>query len=117
MGIGDFLKSFKIDAWYKVLVYLGALGFIISLFVDVKSITNQELMMLSLGLFFLGIGIWKNEKWVSFIKPPNAYTGPAALIQHTVRKPDFVGVSFEIIGVLLFLFGLGQIIWKFFFKG
>ena len=109
--MGDFLKGLIIDAWYKVLVYIGALGFIFSLFIDVKGITNEELALLSLGLFFVGIGIWKNQKLVSYIRPPNAYTGPAALIQYTVRRPDFVGRFFEIVGVLLFLFALVQIVW------
>lgn len=111
MGIGDFLKGLIIDSWYKALVYVGALGFILSLFVEVRGITNRELMLLSSGLFFGGIGVWKNEKWASYIKPPNAYTGPAALIKYPIRKPDFVGRFFEIMGVLLFLAGLGHIMW------
>jgi len=61
------LKGLIIDAWYKVFVYLGAVGFVLALFVDVKRITNQELIVLSLGFFFIGIGVWKNRKWVSFI--------------------------------------------------
>lgn len=116
MGIGDFLKGLIIDRWYKVFVYLGALGLILSLFVDVKGVTNQELLILSLGFFFIGIGVWKNEKQESFIKSPNAYTGPAAFIQYTIRRPDFVGVFFEVVGALLFLFGLGHIVWAFFFQ-
>lgn len=115
--MGDFLRGLKIDRWYKVFVYLGAVAFIISLFVEVKVITNRELVMLSLGLFFIGVGEWKNEKVLAYYKPPNVYTGSAALVQHPVRKPDFVGVFFDVIGVLFFLYGVGHIIWSFFLQG
>ncbi len=72
MGIGDFLKGLKIDRWYKVFVYLGALAFIISLLIEVKGITNLELQLLSLGFFFIGVGEWKNEKRAVEFKPANA---------------------------------------------
>jgi hypothetical protein len=111
----DLLKGLQIDAWYKVFVYLGAVGFIISLFIDVKGITNQELLIFSLGLFFIGVGEWKNHKWLSYIKPPNAYTGPSAFIQQEARHPDFVGVSFDVIGVLLLALSAVSLIWRFLF--
>ena len=114
MNIGDFLKGLKIDRWYKVFIYLGGLAFVISLFIEVKGVTNLELQMLSLGFFFIGIGEWKNEKILVEFKPPNVYTGTAALIETPIRKPDFIGVLFDVIGVILFLCGLGHIIWSFF---
>ena len=114
MDIGDFLKGLAIDRWYKVFVYLGALALIVSLFIEVKGITNFELQMLSLGFFFIGIGEWKNEKTEVWNKPPNAYTGPAAIIEIPVRRPDFWGVFFDVIGVIFFLSGIGHIIWSFF---
>ena len=117
MGMGDFLKGLKIDRWYKVFVYLGAVAFVVSLFIEVKGVTNLELVVLSLGFFFIGVGEWKNEKFAVEFKPPNVYTGPAAMFQYPVRKPDFVGVFFDVIGAVFFLFGLGHIIWSFFFQG
>ena len=115
MGIGDFLKGLIIDRWYKVFVYLGALTFIVSLFVEVKGITNFEVQMISLGFLFIGIGEWKNEKMLVEYKPPNAYTGPAGIIQTPVRSPDLVGILFDLVGVVFFLFGVGHIIWSLFF--
>ncbi len=114
MHIGDFLKGLTIDRWYKVFVYLGALAFLISLFVEVKGITNFELQILSLGFFFIGIGEWKNEKYASYIKPPNAYTGPAAFMQAPIRNPDFIGIVFDVIGAVFVLSGIVHIMWSFF---
>jgi hypothetical protein len=101
MDIGDFLKGLAIDAWYKALMYLGGAIFAVSLFVDVKGIGNVTVQFLSGGAFLLGLGEWKNHKIQSWIKPPNAYTGGAALMSSTVRKPDFVGIVLAILGVVL----------------
>ena len=108
MNIGDFLKGLAIDAWYKALMYLGGTVFAVSLFIDVKGIGNVNAQMLSGGCFLLGLGEWKNHKVASWIKPPNAYTGGAARMSTTVRKPDFVGVLLEILGVAL----LGLAAWR-----
>ena len=108
MNIGDFLKGLAIDAWYKALMYLGGAVFAVSLFIDVKGIGNVNAQILSGGCFLLGLGEWKNHKVASWIKPPNAYMGGAALMSATVRKPDFVGVLLEILGVVL----LGLAAWR-----
>ena len=92
MSPGDFLKNLVLDTWYKALV------------------TNQQLQLLSTGIFFFGLGEWKNHKKESFIKPPNAYTGPSALISYTVWKPDLFGVFFDLIGLTLIGFGIWFIV-------
>jgi hypothetical protein len=110
MNIGDFLRSLVIDAWYKVLICLGGAVFAMSLFVDVKGIGNVNAQLISGGCFLLGLGEWKNHKVESWIKPPNAYTGGAALMRATVRKPDFIGVLLEILGVALLCVAAWKII-------
>jgi len=101
MDLGDFLKSLKIDAWYKALMYLGAVVFVLSLFLDVKGIGNASVQLLSGGAFLIGLGEWKNRKAVMTFKPPNAYTGGALLMTGTVRSPDIVGIAFVLLGVAL----------------
>jgi hypothetical protein len=103
MSLEALLKNFAIDAWYKAVLYLGGALFGISLFIDVKGITNGQLQMLSAGAFLLGLGEWKNHKVAAWIKPPSAYTGGPALRQATIRKPDVVGVVLVIMGVLLLI--------------
>lgn len=108
LGLGDFLKSFAIDAWYKALMYVGGVVLVASFFLDVKGVSAGQLQLLSGGAFLVGLGEWKNHKVESWIKPPNAYTGGAALMSSTVRRPDFVGVVFELVGAVL----LGVATWK-----
>lgn len=93
----EFFKSFKIDAWYKVLVYLGGILFIFSIFIPTQWITNEQVVLLSSGMLLIGIGEWKNHKYVSWTKPPNVYTGPTAFITTKTRKPDAVGCGFKIL--------------------
>lgn len=52
----EILNKLALDAWYKVLVYVGAIFFGIALLQDVHVITNGQLMLLGSGLFFIGVG-------------------------------------------------------------
>ncbi len=110
MNFSDFFKSLKLDTWYKVFVYLGGIFLTVSFFLEVKGITNWQLQLLAGGIFFLGVGEWKNHKVLSGIKPPNVYTGPAALVSTTVRKPDFFGLFFDFVGLALLGLGVWSII-------
>ncbi|MDA2912445.1 hypothetical protein MYX77_00535 [Acidobacteriia bacterium AH_259_A11_L15] len=101
MDVGDFLKSFAIDTWYKAVMYLGGVVLVISFFAEAKGLTNDQLQLLSGGVFLVGLGEWKNHKEVSWIKPPNVYTGGPALMSATVRKADLVGVVLDLAGVVL----------------
>ena len=97
------LSGLKLDHWYKVFVYAGLFLFIISLFLPIKGITNSELQLLSGGFFFIGIGEWLSWMMASKIKPPNIYTGPAALISYPIRKHTFLGWFFIILGIVMIM--------------
>lgn len=109
MSIGDLLKGLKIDTWYKAFIYVGGIALLLSLFIDVKEITNLQLQQIAGGVFLFGIGEWKNHKKESWIKPPNAYSGPTALITQTVWKPDIIGLCFDLIGIVLVVSGVMSI--------
>ena len=83
--------------------------FIISLFTEVKGLSNGQLQLISGGLFFIGIGEWKNWKVAAWIKPPNVYTGGLALMQVTVCKHNIIGVFFDKIGIFLLWLAFGQL--------
>lgn len=113
MNVNDLSKALPFsDTWYKAVMSLGVIGFVIALMVDIKAISNNQLLLLSLGLFFIGLGEWKNHKKVSFIKEANAYTGPAAFIKSTVRKPDLIGTILVVLGVLLLIISIGTIVYS-----
>jgi hypothetical protein len=69
---------------------------VLGLFGDPKVLTNAEVLTLGAGFFLIGIGEWKSVVHKSAIKPPNAYTGPAAFMKWTEREPD--GAAYAIMG-------------------
>ena len=101
MDIPKLLEKLSLDAWYKVLILIGFTLFVISLLFEIHGITNKQLLLLSGGLFLIGLGEWKNHKIITGIKPPNAYTGPAAIISQTKWLPDVIGVIMDLIGILM----------------
>ncbi|MGA3262966.1 MAG: hypothetical protein ABSC47_02850 [Terracidiphilus sp.] len=109
MDVSDVLKSLTIDTWYKAIMCLGGGVLVASIFFPVHGLTSQEWQLLSGGAFLVGLGEWKNHKAYSYIKPPNAYTGSAALMSGIIRKPDLVGTLFELAGGALFMFGIWKI--------
>ena len=110
VDLSGIFRNLKLDTWYKAFVYLGGLVLLISFFVEVKGITNTQLQLLAGGCFFIGIGEWKNHKVASWIKPPNVYTGPAALIKVPIRKADWVGRILDTSGLVLVGLGLYSVI-------
>ena len=106
----EFFKDLKLDSWYMAVTYIGGVALLLSFFVDVKGISNNYLQILAGGIFLFGLGEWKNHKTESFIKPSNAYTGPAAVISYKVRKPDLFGWLLNIVGLALIIYGIYLII-------
>ncbi len=97
-----------------VLVYLGSLFLFFSTFIPTQGVTNQHLILISLGSLLVGLGEWKNHKYHSMIKPPNAYTGPAAFIQTKIRVPDKLGIILELLGVIFVVLGVVDLINSYF---
>lgn len=112
MDPAGIFKNLALDCWYKAFVYVGGVLFAIALFIEVKGISNAQLQLIASGMFFVGIGYWKNMKIFSTIKPPNIYTGPAALVSIEERSPDVAGVCFEALGGILVLVGVLSICWS-----
>jgi len=96
------LENLKLDSWWKAVFYLGVVGIASSFMFHPEFIQQKHLFGLSLGLLFIGISYWIAEKDRSAIKPPNAYTGPAALMTWKVIRHNPVTV-------ILLLIGLGLI--------
>ena len=106
----EFFKGLKLDKWFMAITYIGGVAFLLSLFFDAKRISNNYLQLLSGGIFLFGLGEWKNHKEESFMKNANAYTGPAALITYTVRKPDVFGFILDGIGLIMIGYAIYLII-------
>jgi len=96
-------ENLKLDAWYKVLVYIGII-LILSLFLPSQWITNKQLVLISSGVFLVGIGEWKNHKMTFW------WETPYAIAKARIWKPDIVGVLLDCIGVLFIVIGLFDLI-------
>lgn len=107
MDFFDTLKNLNLDSWYKVFVAMGAVVLISAIFISAQGLTNGQAMLLGAALFLIGIGEWKNQKTAVDFKPPNAYTGPAAILQYKIRQPDLIGNLFILLGIgalILFMY-------------
>lgn len=95
-------KSFtglKLEYWYHVFVALGAAGVIASLSVDLKGIANTHALMLSLGMFFIGIGEWINHPLQVRLMSPNLYMPGGGKLTSHPRSNQFLGVLFDLAGL------------------
>ena len=90
-------------------MYVGGVILILSLFIPTQWIPSKQLILLSAGTFLIGIGEWKNRKYHSWIKPPNAYSGPAMFMQTKLRANTIFGTLIEIIGLILIIYALYSI--------
>lgn len=100
------LENLKLDTWYGLILYIGVLMMAASLFFNVDFIQKKHLFGLGLGFLFIGLSFLIAEKHQNTIKPPNFYTGQAALISWKVIKHNPFTIIILIIGVgLTVLFG------------
>lgn len=104
------LKSLELNTWYKVVMCLGFVLIVVGLTVDVRVLTNGETLLFGAGLVLFGLGEWKNYKNLSWIEPPNAYTGPAALVQIKVRQSDTFGLLLDGLGLVALIVGVWKLV-------
>ena len=108
--MSELFKGLKLDSWYMAITYIGGVALLLSFFFEVNEISNNNLQILAGGIFLFGLGEWKNHKEKSFIKPSNAYTGPAAVISYKVRNPDAFGLLLDLIGLIMIGYGIYLIV-------
>jgi hypothetical protein len=101
-----FFNNFKIDKWWKGVLWLSIFFMLSSFFFSPSFLKPQHLFGLGLSFLLIGISYWISDKTYSWIKPPNAYTGGAALMTQEYEEHNFVTIILLTAGVLLFiLFG------------
>lgn len=100
------LENLKLDSWYGIITYIGVLMMAASLFFSADFIEERHLFGLGLGFLFIGLSFLIAEKHQNTIKPPDVYTGPAALISWKIIKHNPFTIIILIIGIgLTILFG------------
>jgi len=96
-----FIPWLKIEHWYHAVTLLGGVGIFLSLIYDIKGISNNHALLLSLGVFFFGIGEWINHPLQTKIVPPNVYIAGGGIITGHPRNPSLLGSLFDILGFII----------------
>ena len=97
----EFLKNFKLEEWWQGVLVIGILCCSAALLFRVDFLESKHLFGLGFGMILIGVSLWIATRSLSWIKPPNAYTGGAALITQKVVKHNFVTILFLIAGIIL----------------
>lgn len=109
MDFTKILESLKIDIWYKYLLYMGSIVFILSLTIDTKGLPNILIQLVSCGILMIGLGEWKNHKVIHYDKIiPETCSTPCLHVptSEIVRNWTILGTMLDFIGVILILVGL-----------
>lgn len=97
------LSSLKLDKWWKIVLWLGVLAMAASLIYQVPFVQSKHLFGLGIGLVLIGLSHAIAHTTQSWIKPPNVYTGGAALITKDIIDHNFVTWILFLIGLLISL--------------
>ncbi len=97
--------NLKIDVWYKAFIVFGGVITIISLVYAPKFISQKELFLIGIGFFLVGIGEWKNEKYIMKFVTASAFN-PFMRITQPIRTNDPLGVLFDILGITAIAIGV-----------
>tara|TARA_B110001450_G_C17594136_1_gene470128 strand:- start:58 stop:372 length:315 start_codon:yes stop_codon:yes gene_type:complete len=93
------LENLKLDKWYGIVLYLGVVLIIASLFFKPEFLEQKHIFGLGIGMIIVGIAYVMSEVIISEI----AYGG---LMSIKVNKHNFVSIVLIIIGIgLIGLFG------------
>jgi hypothetical protein len=99
-----FLENLEIDTWYKAIAYLGGFVLFLAIFVPVHVGTNNQIATIGAGMFFFGLGRWKNHKTKTGVQ----HLGFFNFVQMTwkERSADKIGFLLEAFGLLLITGGI-----------
>ena len=100
----NFLEKLKLDKWYSLVLYIGLGAIVSSMYFQVDFIEPRHLFGLGLGLSLISFSFLIAEKKLSALKPPNAYTGEAALISWNEIHHNPITILILILGILLTCF-------------
>lgn len=64
----DAIRPF-LNAWYKVLAYLGLILFAVGLTIGIPGLTREEVLFISSGMFLFGLGVWYRREGIVPFRP------------------------------------------------
>jgi len=100
----EFIKSIKLDRWYKPPLILSGFILFLSIFYKNKVVPQQSLLLISLGVFLFCIGEFKQDKDIT--RAENIGFGKGLLMTFKRRTKDFLGILFNLLGIILIVIGV-----------
>ena len=105
MSITNPLEKLTIEYWYHALMIIGIVVFLLAGAGILKSFPLIPTSTISLGLFFFGLGEWRNHPLQTSLQPASLLF-PAGIITGHPRSPSIIGIAFELVGIILIGFGI-----------
>ncbi|MDX8386123.1 MAG: hypothetical protein R8M11_06360 [Gallionella sp.] len=103
------LSKLALDYWYKVMMVVGFVIFVLAGMGVLKSFPTAPTALISLGIFWIGVGEWINHPLQTTLMPASARL-PGGIVTAHPRSSAIIGVLFDILGFGLIIFG----VYKFF---
>lgn len=100
------LENLKLDKWYTVLIAAGLMALVASI-----AANNNTFAALALGVFFIGIGEWKNHpERQAFVDQSHGFPEPGKLTI-TTRAASPLGWAFILIGIVALAIGFYRLVY------
>ena len=99
MSSTNWFSNLKLDAWYKVFVLIGGIGFLFSLVWPIQTISNKQAMIFCLGILLIGAGEWKSQKFIARHYDASAFNAEQ-WVNYPVKKHDSISALFIILGII-----------------
>jgi len=96
------LEKLALDHWYKVLMAGGFAVFLLTAAGALPILPSLPTLLISLGLFFFGLGEWRNH-------PLQTRLAGNIKITSYPRNASLIGNAFDFVGLLMIGFGLGRL--------
>jgi hypothetical protein len=97
------LSKLALDHWYQVLMAAGLAVFLLTAGGLLPRLPEQPVLLISLGVFFLGLGEWRNH-------PLQTRVGTGFKITGYPRSACVTGIAFDLLGVALVIAGLVRLL-------
>lgn len=97
-------EKFSLDHWYKVLMALGLVVFVLAGVGFLKEFPAEPTAICALGVFFFGMGEWVNHPLQTKLRAASALF-PAGVITSHPRNARPVGIFFDFVGLVLICYG------------
>jgi len=99
------LSKLALDYWYHVLMVVGIVVFLAAGAGLLPTFPTAPTALISLGVFFIGLGEWINHPLQTALIPATA-SFPSGVISGHPRSPKILGIAFDILGLALICVGL-----------